>query len=91
MSYDDAPEIGARSTLLFNHYPSTKPTHGEIKTARELLKQMCNLGFPDIQRDFIEVFTKFLHTARLLSHTALHELLARAASICRQNGKYVKV
>lgn len=87
---EDKSEVTTRSTLLFNHYGTTKPTHGEIKTSRELLKQMCSLGFPDIQRDFIDVFTRFLQTTRLLSHTALHELLNRASSICRGKGKYVQ-
>lgn len=87
-AFDDPAEIEKRSTLLFNHYPSPKPIHGEIKAARDLLKEMCRLGFPDIQRDFIDVFTKFLQTARVLSYTALYQLLSRATSIC-SNGKYV--
>lgn len=88
-TYDDEKEIKTRSTLFFNHYPTPKPTHNEIKVSRELLRQMCKLGFPDIQRDFIDVFTKFLQTARLLSHEALYQLLSRGVSIC-DNGKYVQ-
>lgn len=89
-TFNEKSEVTTRSTLLFNHYATSKPTHGEIKTSRDLLKQMCSLGFPDIQRDFIDVFTKFLQTTRLLSNTALHELLNRASSICRAKGKYVQ-
>lgn len=81
--------IVKRVPLLFNHYPTPKPTHGEIKASRDLLKQMCRLGFPNIQRDFIDVFTKFLVTARVLSVAALKQLVSRASSIC-ENGKYVK-
>lgn len=77
-----------RAPLLFNHYPTPKPTHGEIKASRDLLKQMCKLGFPNIQREFIDVFTKFLMTARVLSFSALKQLVSRASSIC-DNGKYV--
>lgn len=88
---EEATEITTRSPLLFNHLPTVKPTHGEIRTSRELLTRMCSIGFPVIKRDFIEVFTKFLQTTRQLSHTALHQLLNRADSICSdsQNGKYV--
>lgn len=87
--FEDEKEIKTRSPLFFNHYPTPKPTHNEIKASRELLRQMCKLGFPDIQRDFIDVFTKFLQTARLLSHEALYQLLSRGISIC-ENGKYVQ-
>lgn len=88
-AFNDEKEINTRSPLFFNHYPTPKPTHNEIKASRELLRQMCKLGFPDIQRDFIDVFTKFLQTTRLLSHEALYQLLSRGNSIC-DNGKYVQ-
>lgn len=87
--FEEETEIKTRSQLFFNHYPTPKPTHNEIKASRELLRQMCKLGFPDIQRDFIDAFTKFLQTARLLSHEALYQLLSRGISIC-ENGKYVE-
>lgn len=50
---------------------------------------MCKMGFPDIQREFPDVFVKFLSATRLLSHAALEQLLQRASSICA-NGKYVE-
>lgn len=80
--YDEEEPIKKRETLLFNHFPTPKPTTGEIRASRELLQKMCKLGFPDIKRQFIDVFSKFLQTARVLSSSALHQLLARAASIC---------
>lgn len=51
---------------------------------------MCSVGFPNIQREFIEAFTKFLHTARQLSYKALFQLLTRSASICGElyKGEY---
>lgn len=81
--------IITRVPLLFNHYPTPKTPQNEIKLAREYLKQMCKLGFPNIQRDFIDVFTKFMVSARALSYGALSELIRRSGSICN-NGKYVK-
>lgn len=84
----DEITITTRSPLTFNHTPTQKPTHGEIKASRDLLIKMCELGFPNIQRDFIDVFSKFLQTARLLSNSALQQLINRAGSIC-VNGKYV--
>lgn len=74
--------IEKRSSLLFDHTPTPKPTHDEIKASRDLLKQMCDLGAPSIQRDFIDVFIKFLQKTRLLSYKALSQLLARSSSIC---------
>lgn len=82
----EMPAISKRTALLFDHTPSRKPTHDEIKASREYLIQMCKLGFPDIQRDYPDKFSKFLSTTRLLTHSALTQLLARAGSIC-DNGK----
>lgn len=36
----------------------------------------------DIQPEFPDVFTKFIHTARLLSYPALSQVYSRADSIC---------
>lgn len=90
--YEKENAIKKREKLLFNHYPTPKHTTGEIKTARRLLVQMCKFGFPDIKRQFIDVYSKFLQNARLLSTTALHQLFSRASSICsdNDNGKYVQ-
>lgn len=82
----DSYKIDKRSTLLFDHTPSPRVPHGEIKAARDFLVKMCELGFPDIQRGFPDVFASFLSTARLLTHTTLQQLLVRSSSICK-NGK----
>lgn len=87
-SYDDENVIKKREKLLFNHYPTPKHTTGEIRAVRFHLQRMCQYGFPDIKRPFIDAFTKFLQNARLLSSSALHQLFARASSICdKDNGK----
>lgn len=83
--YETENLIKKREKLLFNHYPTPKHTTGEIKIARKLLVQMCQFGFPDIKRQFIDVYSKFLQNARLLSTTALHQLFSRASSICNDN------
>ena len=85
---DDNEEIELRSSLLYDHTPTVKQSHTEIKASREFLKQMCRQGFPDIQRNFTDVFLNFLSASRLLSYSALNQLLTRADSICA-NGKYV--
>lgn len=85
----EMPPIVKRSTLMFDHIPTPRTSHQEIKASRDYLKQMCKMGFPDIQRDFPDVFVKFLSAARLLPYTALQQLLARASSICG-SGKYVE-
>nr|XP_013118557.1 unnamed protein product [Stomoxys calcitrans] len=74
-------DIKKRSPLTFDHTPLVKPTHGEIKASRELLKQMCAAGSPKIQREFIDIFTKFLQTTKNLDYKALSQLLQRADSI----------
>lgn len=88
-SYDGENNIKKREKLLFNHYPTPKHTTGEIRIARQLLQRMCKYGFPDIKRQFIDVYSKFLQNARLLSSSALHQLFSRASSICNDgdNGR----
>lgn len=81
--------IGARKTLLYDHSFSPKPTHNEIKISRDYLKQMCQLGFPNIQREFPDRFVKFLAASRQLSTKGLQQLLARAGSICSNGRKHV--
>lgn len=83
---EEAFTIHKRSPLLFDHTPSARTPHGEIKAAREFLVKMCELGFPDIQRGFPDVFASFLSTARLLTYSTLQQLLVRSSSICK-NGK----
>ncbi|XP_053697453.1 uncharacterized protein LOC128744450 [Sabethes cyaneus] len=83
---DDDYEIQKRSTLIYDHTPSVRDSNDEIKASRELLKDLCRLGFPDIKRSFPDVFLHFLSTARMLSFTALSQLLYRSKSIC-ENGK----
>lgn len=85
-AYDKEKQvIKKREKLLFNHYPTPKHTTDEIKTARQMLQEMCKQGFPDIKRKFIDVYSKFLQNARLLSTEALHQLFSRASSICHDN------
>uniref|UniRef100_A0A0K8USL9 Vitellogenin n=1 Tax=Bactrocera latifrons TaxID=174628 RepID=A0A0K8USL9_BACLA len=81
--------VERRSTLLFDHTPSTKPTRTEIKLARDLLKEMCVSGFPYIKREFLSVFTNFLHTIKQLDYEALTQLLGRSTSICEKGKNHV--
>lgn len=86
---DEMPEVTKRSPLIFDHIRSVRTSNEEIKASRDYLKQMCKMGFPDIQREFPDVFVKFLSAARLLPYSVLQQLLARASSICA-SGKYVE-
>ena len=81
--------IETRTALLYDHSFSPKPTHNEIKISREYLKQMCALGFPNIQRNFPDRFVKFLGASKQLSIKGLQQLLARAAGICPNGRKHV--
>lgn len=78
-----------RTTLLYDHAKTLKTMHGELRTSRDLLKNMCRLGNTDeLQQRFSEVFTNFVHSARFLDYPSLSQLFSRANSICK-NGKYV--
>ncbi|KAK6645660.1 hypothetical protein RUM43_001940 [Polyplax serrata] len=85
-----APElIKRRTNLLFDHTTTPKPTSGELKTSRDLIKLMCQLNADDVQDGYAEAFTKFIQTARRLSHSALSLIYQRAGSICSTGRKHV--
>lgn len=50
---------------------------------------MCLHGFPNIQRKFPEIFTKFLVATKQLSIAALEQLLGRSQSICSSGKSHV--
>lgn len=87
-TYLERPVEG-RKSLLYDNSFSPKPTHNEIKSSREYLKQMCLLGFPNIQRDFPDRFVKFLAASKQLSTKGLQQLLFRATGICQNGRKHV--
>ncbi|XP_015599666.1 uncharacterized protein LOC107269849 [Cephus cinctus] len=79
-----------KSNLLYDHSDTPKPTHGELRTSRSLLKNMCSLDTnEELQQRFPEIFTKFIHSARVLNYPSLSQLLARANSICKNGGKHI--
>lgn len=86
---DGAPRT-KRTTLLYDHAKTLKTMHGELRTSRDLLKNMCRLAAntDELQQRFSEMFTNFIHSARFLDYPSLSQLFARANSICK-NGKYV--
>lgn len=84
LQFIDVEFVERRSALVFDHTPPVKPSHDEIKAARDHLMQMCVVGFPNIQREFIDVFTNFLQTSKSLDYKTLTVLLERSASICDQ-------
>lgn len=75
--------IDKRTNLLYNHDPTPKPTSGDLKTSRELMKSMCQYSVDNMQREFSDAFNKFVHTARQLAHQPLYQLYTRTSIICR--------
>uniref|UniRef100_A0A182J4N7 Vitellogenin domain-containing protein n=1 Tax=Anopheles atroparvus TaxID=41427 RepID=A0A182J4N7_ANOAO len=84
--HKDDNDIQRRSSLLYDHTPSSRDSHDNIISSRNLLLELCALGFPNIKRDFPDKFLSFLTTARSLSTNALYQLLTRSDSIC-ENGR----
>lgn len=89
-STSEVPDlVNRRSTLLFDHNQTPKPISGELKASRDLIKAMCKLNVDDIQPQFPDVFTKFIHTARLLSYPALSQVYSRVANICDRGRRHI--
>ncbi|EGI63145.1 Apolipophorin [Acromyrmex echinatior] len=79
-----------RTTLLYDHTKTLKTMHGELRTSRDLLKNMCRLGSIDeLQQRFSEIFTNFIHSARFLDYPSLSQLFNRADSICKNGKKHI--
>ncbi|XP_015122764.1 uncharacterized protein LOC107045138 [Diachasma alloeum] len=74
------------TNLLYDHSSEVsagKTSHSELRTSRDLLKNMCLLGTSgQLEQQFSEMFTKFIHSARALDYPSLSQLLYRADSIC---------
>ncbi|XP_069692884.1 uncharacterized protein Apoltp isoform X2 [Periplaneta americana] len=87
---EETPDlVSRRSTLLFDHDQTPKPVSGELRASRDLIKAMCKLNMDDIQPEFPDAFTKFVHTARLLSYPALSQVYNRANSICSTGRRHI--
>lgn len=84
------PAIERRESLFYNQVSTPKPTSGEMKISRDLIKKLCKLSTDDDQTVFSEIFTKFIHTTRLLSYPALRALHQHARTLC-ESGKYVEI
>lgn len=78
--------VDRRTNLLFDHNSSPKPTSGELKISRELMKTLCQLSIDNMHIEYSDIFAKFVHISRSLSYTALYQLYSRAEIIC-SNGK----
>ncbi|XP_012280436.1 uncharacterized protein LOC105699757 [Orussus abietinus] len=97
---EESPEIfdesdtklthGKRTNLLYDHASTPKPTHGELRAARDLVKSMCTLGAAEeMQERFSEMFTKFIHSARVLNYPSLSQLFSRANGVCKNGRKHI--
>uniref|UniRef100_A0A1Y1LL77 Vitellogenin domain-containing protein n=1 Tax=Photinus pyralis TaxID=7054 RepID=A0A1Y1LL77_PHOPY len=86
---EDLPTITKRTTLLYDQVPTPKPTSGELKASRDLIKQLCKLNANNFQAEFSDLFTRFIHTARHLSYTALSSLFGHADTICISGRKHM--
>ncbi|GLH12110.1 Uncharacterized protein GBIM_16860 [Gryllus bimaculatus] len=80
---DTSEPVDRRVPLLFDHDLTPKPTSGELRASRDLLRAMCLLHDGDVQPQFPHAFAHFLRTARLLSPSALTQLYLRAPALCR--------
>nr|XP_012235380.1 PREDICTED: uncharacterized protein LOC105679739 [Linepithema humile] len=80
-----------RTTLLYDHAKTLKTMHGELRTSRDLLKNICRLAAnaDELQQRFSEMFTNFVHSARFLDYPSLSQLFARANSICKNGQKHI--
>ncbi|GBP16854.1 Apolipophorins [Eumeta japonica] len=95
-------EIALRSNLLHNHSPYGRPSTGELKSARDVLKLLCKIK--EIEDDngpattvdenldsgsIVGLWGSLVRASRGLYYPALSQLLARAPSICPRARKHI--
>lgn len=86
---DDQPDIESRFSLIYDHVPTPKPTSKELKTSRDLIKKLCQLSTEDVDMVFSDLFTKFIHTSRILSYPAISALYGHSATLCPTGKKHL--
>lgn len=82
VTLEEQEPVSRRTSLLFDHVPTPKPTSGELRASRDLIKKLCKLSADDVETEFSDLFTKFIHTLRHLSYTALSTLYLHADITC---------
>lgn len=88
LAKEDKSYISRRTHLLYDHLTTPKPTIAELKTARRHLKELCDLGTEDGHEYFSETFSKYIRSARLISHTALYHLYRKSGMVCSMGKKH---
>lgn len=86
MTISDEDDIYRRTPLIFDHIKSIKPTNSELKESRDLIKRLCSQSKNDLEIEFSDIFSKLIHTLRILSYPALSVLHRHAGTAC-MNGK----
>lgn len=67
---------------MFDHNATPKPTSGELKASRDLIKTLCRLDTDNLHLGYTDAFTKMVQVGRRLSYAALTQIYTRAGSLC---------
>ncbi|KAL0271734.1 UNVERIFIED_CONTAM: hypothetical protein PYX00_008731 [Menopon gallinae] len=81
--------IEKRTGLLFDHNATPKPTSGELKAARDLIKMLCRLNVNDVKIAYPNTFSRLIQATRQLSLVALTQIYNRAGSLCSTGRKHM--
>ncbi|XP_072402619.1 uncharacterized protein Apoltp isoform X1 [Diabrotica undecimpunctata] len=85
----DENEITRRVSLTFENIISTKPTTNHIEQSTQALKLLCELDAMADRMELANLFSKFIYSLRLLSHSGLEELQNEAGNICSKGKQYL--
>lgn len=81
-SVNEQNEIVKRASIIFDHIPSVKPTNSELKESRNLLKKLCGQSRENMEIEFSDLFSRLIHTLRILPYPALSALYRHATMAC---------
>ncbi|XP_030755989.1 uncharacterized protein LOC115882214 [Sitophilus oryzae] len=82
-------EILKRTNLKFDYSMPKQPTNGDLKTTRNLIKQLCKESPEDSEGGFSDLFGKFIYGLRSLAYPALSSFYAHSKMTCSNAKKHI--
>ncbi|XP_066155546.1 uncharacterized protein Apoltp [Euwallacea fornicatus] len=86
---DGETEISRRTNLKFDHSIPKQPTSGDLRTTRDLIKELCKESQRESESNFSDLFGKFIFGLRGLSYPALASFSTHTAATCPSAKKHV--
>ncbi|XP_056647213.1 uncharacterized protein LOC130451874 [Diorhabda sublineata] len=85
----DDEELMKRVPLTFNNVITAKPISDDIEISKDSMEQLCKLDKMSDRMQLADFFSKFIHSLRSLSYSALNDLYMQSGSVCPTAKQYL--